>query len=343
MSQEPLVGRNPVFAQTMIRIKDPEKSKDLYGNKLGMQLLTRLDFPSLTFSLYFFAYTQDKVPSMDVESQPQRAQWLWNVPYPTLELTHNWGTEKDPNFAYHNGNEDPKGFGHIGFIVDDVQQAVQALSNAGVKVISTKDSKNGQVAYVADPDGYWIQLMSRKSPSSSSTQEQETLIGKDPVLSQTMFRIKDPTKSRQFYENGLGMQLIARLDYPEEKISHYYYGYTEQPSPHVSGTNQEQMEYLRSTRFPKMLLEHRWGTESDDSVSYHNGNKEPRGFGHIGLTVDDIYRACENMEKAGFKIVRKPGPFQDVGEIAFVADPDGYWVELIKRSSSGPEKPYSKP
>lgn len=24
----------------------------------------------------------------------------------------------------------------------------------------------------------------------------------------------------------------------------------------------------------------------------------------------DIYRACENMEKAGYKIVRKPGPFQ---------------------------------
>eukprot|EP00871_Galdieria_phlegrea_P004326 jgi/Galph1/4895/GphlegSOOS_G3594.1 len=85
------VGKNPVFAQTMMRIKDPEKSRDLYENKLGMKLLTRFDFPSLQFSLYFFAYTQEKVSDIDQYSQSERAKWLWNCPYPTLELTHNWG------------------------------------------------------------------------------------------------------------------------------------------------------------------------------------------------------------------------------------------------------------
>ena len=30
---------------------------------------------------------------------------------------------------------------------------------------------------------------------------------------------------------------------------------------------------------------------------------------------------------------RKPGPFKDVGSIAFVSDPDGYWVELIQRGT----------
>lgn len=338
-SSSPLVGNRPVFAQTMIRIKDPEKSKDFYQNKLGMKLLTQLDFPSLTFSLYFFAYTQDTPPLME-QPQSQRAQWLWNVPYPTLELTHNWGTEKDPNFRYHNGNEEPLGFGHIGWIVDDVQQAVEALKKHNVPVIVTKEYEHTSVAYVADPDGYWIQLIARKTPVAS---QEETMIGKDPVLSQTMFRIKDPVKSRAFYEHGLGMQLLCRLDYPEENISHYYYGYSDLPIPASFSNNKERVEFLVGTRFPKMVLEHKWGTETDDSVTYHNGNVDPRGFGHIGLTVDDIYRACENMEKAGYKIVRKPGPFQDVGEIAFVADPDGYWVELIKRSSPGPEKPYSKP
>ncbi|GJQ11466.1 hypothetical protein GpartN1_g3257.t1 [Galdieria partita] len=340
MTPVALVGRNPVFAQTMIRIKDPEKSKDFYENKLGLKLLTRLDFPSLTFSLYFFAYTQDTTPSMEL-SQTQRARWLWNVPYPTLELTHNWGTEKDPSFCYHNGNENPKGFGYIGFIVDDIQKAIETLKKHNVTVISTTDDKNTPVAYIADPDGYWIQLISRKSASVSGEQ---TPIGRDPVLSHTMFRIKDPIQSRLFYENGLGMKLLCHIDYPEEKISHYYFGYTDGSMAASSfSDDKERLEFLVGTRYPKMVLEHKWGTESDDRVTYHNGNVEPRGFGHIGLTVDDIYRACENMEKAGYKIVRKPGPFQDVGEIAFVADPDGYWVELIQRSSSGPEKPYSKP
>ena len=34
-----------------------------------------------------------------------------------LELTHNWGTENDPDFSFHNGNSEPQGFGHIGFSV----------------------------------------------------------------------------------------------------------------------------------------------------------------------------------------------------------------------------------
>jgi len=33
------------------------------------------------------------------------------------------GSENDPNFKLHSGNEDPKGFGHIGFAVPDVESA----------------------------------------------------------------------------------------------------------------------------------------------------------------------------------------------------------------------------
>lgn len=45
---------------------------------------------------------------------------LWN---PCLELTHNHGTEKQPDFHYHNGNAPPPvGFSHLAFHVSDLQQ-----------------------------------------------------------------------------------------------------------------------------------------------------------------------------------------------------------------------------
>jgi lactoylglutathione lyase len=36
----------------------------------------------------------------------------------------------------------------------------------------------------------------------------------------TMLRVKDPVKSRAFYENGLGMKLLGKFDYEQVRYIH---------------------------------------------------------------------------------------------------------------------------
>ncbi|KAM0824984.1 hypothetical protein ACQ4PT_069864 [Festuca glaucescens] len=104
-------------------------------------------------------------------------------------------------------------------------------------------------------------------------------------MQQTMFRVKDPKVSLDFYSRVMGMS--------------------------------------------------NWGTETDPEFKgYHNGNSDPRGFGHIGVTVDDVYKACERFERLGVEFVKKPDDGKMKG-IAFIKDPDGYWIEIFDLNRIG--------
>ncbi len=152
-----------VFNQTMLRVRDPETSVAFYRDVLGMTLLDRFDFPDMRFSLYFMAHVRPGDGPIPADG-PERARWVFRR-HATLELTHNWGTESDPNFAgHHDGNTEPRGFGHIGFSVPDVHAACARFEAMGVRFVKRPDEGRMKgLAFIRDPDGYWIEILSAPS------------------------------------------------------------------------------------------------------------------------------------------------------------------------------------
>eukprot|EP01137_Pigoraptor_chileana_P022063 Opistho-2@86534 len=142
----------------------------------------------------------------------------------------------------------------------------------------------------------------------------------------TMLRVKDPVKSLDFYTRHMGMKLVGQRDFPDMKFSLYFLAHTNETCPEGIDV----FEWLFSRDIHHLELTHNHGTESDNST-YHNGNSDPRGFGHIAFRVEDLYKACDALEKDGVNVRRKPGPMGgSINHIAFVEDPDKYWVELIQ-------------
>lgn len=149
-----------VFNQTMLRIKDPVKSLDFYTRILGMTLVDQYDFPDMKFSLYFLTTLQpgETIP----ENKDERKVWM-NKQRTILELTYNYGTEKEEGAVYHNGNKDPRGFGHLGISVPDIENACERFEKEGVrfqKRLTDGNMKN--IAFILDPDDYWIEILPQR-------------------------------------------------------------------------------------------------------------------------------------------------------------------------------------
>ena len=155
--------RDFVFNQTMLRIKDPERSLDFYTRILGMTLIRQLDFEAASFSLYFLGLLDDSERAAMPADDAERSQWLFGQKA-LLELTHNWGTEDDPEQAYHDGNAAPQGFGHIGIAVPDVHVACERFEELGVEFVKRPDEGRMKgLAFIRDPDGYWIEILSPRN------------------------------------------------------------------------------------------------------------------------------------------------------------------------------------
>jgi lactoylglutathione lyase len=133
-----------------------------------MTLLKRFDFPEAKFSLYFMGYLRPEDGPLP-DKPMERAAFVFSQKA-MIELTHNWGTESDPNFAgYHDGNKDPRGFGHIGISVPDVDAACARFETMGVEFVKRpNDGRMKGLAFIKDPDGYWIEILSASSLAKMS-------------------------------------------------------------------------------------------------------------------------------------------------------------------------------
>ena len=120
---------------TMLRVGDMEKSIAFYTEVLGMTLLRRKDYPDGQFTLAFVGYGNEDDNSV-------------------IELTYNWGVDK-----YELGT----GYGHIALEVADVYMACEDIRSRGGKITREPGPmKHGTsiLAFVEDPDGYKIELLS---------------------------------------------------------------------------------------------------------------------------------------------------------------------------------------
>lgn len=149
--------RGFVLNHSMLRVKDPQVALDFYTRVLGMRLLRKLDFPEMKFSLYFLHRPAEGMTAP--EDVGDRTAWTFSQ-RGILEFTHNWGTEADADFSYHNGNTQPQGFGHLCFSVPDLDAAVQWFDDNQVPFVKRPEhGKMKDVAFIKDPDGYWIEIV----------------------------------------------------------------------------------------------------------------------------------------------------------------------------------------
>ena len=122
---------------TMLRVGNLDRSVAFYTEVLGMKELRRKEYPEGRFTNAFVGYGNE-------------------AEHAVLELTWNWDTS-----SYDLGS----GYGHIAIEVLDVYRACEQIRAAGGKVVrEAGPMKHGSriLAFVEDPDGYRIELLSAR-------------------------------------------------------------------------------------------------------------------------------------------------------------------------------------
>lgn len=121
----------------------------------------------------------------------------------------------------------------------------------------------------------------------------------------SMIRVLDEERSVSFYRRAFGLEIADRLDFSEFTLI-----YLSNPD-----------------------------TEFEVELTVNKGRTDPYelgdGYGHLAVSVDDLDAEHARFEAEGFaprKLVEFAPDGQLVGRFFFVADPDGYQIEVLERS-----------
>lgn len=123
---------------TMIRVGDLERSINFYTQRLGMRLLRKWDFPENKYTLVFLGFDTEKNSTV-------------------LELTYNYGVTSYKH---------DEAYGHIAIGVEDVKAVVADMRKHDVPIDYEDD--DGFMAFVVDPDGYYIELLNTEKMISKA-------------------------------------------------------------------------------------------------------------------------------------------------------------------------------
>ncbi len=123
------------YLHTMVRVSDVEASLRFYRDALGLELLSRREYPQGRFTLIFLAAPGDS-----------SAQ---------VELTWNWDPE-----SYTGG----RNFGHLAYAVHDIYATCQRLKEHGVTI--NRPPRDGRMAFVRSPDNISVELLQAGEPKA---------------------------------------------------------------------------------------------------------------------------------------------------------------------------------
>lgn len=145
-----------VFNHTMIRVKNLQQSVEWYARVLGFVPVYEQIFEEAEFTIvYLVRRNLQDIPTDDAA----RKEWVLSQSG-VLELTLNHGTENDPDFHYHNGNGEPRGFGHLCVSVPDVVKECERFEKMNVNFQKRlSEGRMNYVAFIKDPDDYWIEIV----------------------------------------------------------------------------------------------------------------------------------------------------------------------------------------